>query len=199
MTEVVRGHQVSQALASLRVDDKEIVTVSAALGRRTLDVSGSWARRPEVPPPQDCPERPLSRRYRGTIADRIHARLARGRPPSDFPGPPGDGRSALWLQVADLEQGAGLMAIIGDYVPFGISQATGRPAGGNSLDNTLRVVDAGTASGWILADVEVYAVARGFAHGRVHLWSEDGRLLATATQSAMVRLWDEEGRPVRSA
>ena len=31
------------------------------------------------------------------------------------------------------------LAIIGDYVPFGIGQALGQRAGGNSLDNTLRV------------------------------------------------------------
>ncbi len=37
-------------------------------------------------------------------------------------------------------------------------------------------------------------MADGFGHGVVHLWAEDGTLLATASQSAVVRNWsDREG------
>jgi hypothetical protein len=43
--------------------------------------------------------------------------------------------------------------------------------------------------------VRVQAVADGFGHGVVHLWAEDGTLLATASQSAIVRDWaDREAR-----
>jgi acyl-CoA thioesterase len=42
---------------------------------------------------------------------------------------------------------------------------------------------------WVLADVRIQAVADGFGHGAVHLWAEDGTLLATASQSAIVREW----------
>ena len=35
--------------------------------------------------------------------------------------------------------------------------------------------------------MRVHAVADGFGHGLVHLWGEDGTLLGTASQSAMVR------------
>jgi acyl-CoA thioesterase II len=41
----------------------------------------------------------------------------------------------------------------------------------------------------VLADIGVQAVAGGFGHGVVHLWAEDGTLLATASQSATVREW----------
>ena len=34
--------------------------------------------------------------------------------------------------------------------------------------------------------------ADGFGHGLVHLWAEDGTLLATASQSCMVRYWTPE-------
>ena len=33
-------------------------------------------------------------------------------------------------------------------------------------------------------------IAKGFGHGRVHLWSEDGRMMATGNQSLIVRLHD---------
>jgi acyl-CoA thioesterase len=42
---------------------------------------------------------------------------------------------------------------------------------------------------WVLADIRVQSVADGFGHGVVHLWGEDGTLLATASQSAIVREW----------
>ncbi len=52
---------------------------------------------------------------------------------------------------------AAALAIIGDYVPFGIGQALGRRAGGNSLDNTLRVAQR-VPTDWVLADIRVHAV-----------------------------------------
>lgn len=197
VTEVVRGHRLSQVRVILTVDGREIATVLGALGERPLELRGQWAQPPSVPPPEACPPRPLLRRHRNTIMERIESRLAMARPLDEFPGPPGDGRSALWLRVADLEPAAALLAIIGDYVPFGISQATGELLGGSSLDNTVRIVDVEAASRWILADVRIHALARGFAHGLVHLWSESGRLLGTASQSAIVRRF-EDPAPVTS-
>ncbi|HEV3123309.1 MAG TPA: thioesterase family protein [Candidatus Dormibacteraeota bacterium] len=191
-TEIVRGHQVSQARAAVSLDGEEIVTVTAALGRRSFSSSGSWAVRPDVPPPEQCPARPLRADHEGTLADRVETRIAVGRHPGTFPAAPGDGRAALWLRIPELGAGSAVLAIAGDYVPFGISQSLGEPAGGNSLDNTVRVVHAEAASGWILADVRLHAVAHGFAHGLVHLWSQDGVLLGTAAQSAIVRRWDSE-------
>jgi len=79
------------------------------------------------------------------------------------------------------------LAILGDYVPFGIGQALGLMGGGNSLDNTLRVYRLAPTE-WVLLDIRIHAVAHGFGHGVVHLWSQDGSLLATASQSTIVRL-----------
>jgi acyl-CoA thioesterase len=90
------------------------------------------------------------------------------------------------VRLPDLEMSAAALAIVGDYVPFGIGQALGRRTGSNSLDNTLRVAKRAPTE-WILADVRVHAVADGFGHGLVHLWAEDGTLLGTASQSAIVR------------
>ena len=190
--EVVRGHQISQVRVLAHVGDQEILTVLAALGDRPHALAGQWANRPEVPAPDDCPPRVLMNRHQGTISDRLDMRVARGRSPDDFPGPPGDGNSALWVRMPGLaEMSAAGLAIIGDFVPFGISQALGVRAGGNSLDNTLRVARR-SATDWVLADIRVHAIADGFGHGLVHLWSEDGILLGTASQSTIVRSWTEE-------
>ena len=85
---------------------------------------------------------------------------------------------------------AASLAVLGDHVPGGISQALGLRAGGNSLDNTLRVVTS-VPTDWVLAALRVHAVHGGFGHGLAHLWAEDGTLLATASQSLIVRFWEE--------
>ena len=190
--EVVRGHQISQARVIAHVGDTEILTVLGALGTRPLELSGQWAVRPDVPPPDDCPPRPLMHRHEGTLSSRLDAKLANGRAPEELPGPEGSGNSALWVRLPEvLEMSAPALAIIGDYVPFGIGQALGRRAGGNSLDNTLRVAHR-VPTEWVLADVRVHAVADGFGHGLVHLWAEDGTLLGTASQSTIVRAWKND-------
>ena len=188
----VTGHQISQARATGRVGDAEIFTVNAALGRRPFEAAGSWAVRPEVPAPDGCPRRHLDPHHDDTIMSTIEMRLAEARQLEELDGTPGDGRSAVWARVPDLDISAGTLGVLGDWVPFGIGQALGARAGGNSLDNSLRVVDI-VPTEWVLLDIRISAVAHGFGHGLVHLWAEDGSLLATASQSAIVRYWTGEG------
>jgi acyl-CoA thioesterase-2 len=193
VTIAVAGRGVTQARAVGHVGDREILTVNAALGSREMEAGGQWAERPDVPPPDECPSR--MSRFPGaeSIMDRIDVRLADARNPMTLNGPPSDdGRCALWARIPDvLEMSASTLAILGDYVPFGIGQALGAQAGGNSLDNTLRVAQL-VPTKWVLLDIRIHAVAHGFGHGVVHLWAEDGTLLATASQSTIVRFWDGE-------
>jgi acyl-CoA thioesterase len=86
---------------------------------------------------------------------------------------------------------AATLAILGDYVPFGVGQALGKHAGGTSLDNTLRVARL-VPTEWVLLDIQVHTIQEGFGHGLVHLWAEDGTLLAIASQSCIVRFWTPE-------
>src|SRR3954451_3188370 len=195
--EVVRGHQISQARVIAHVGDEEILTVLAALGQRpNAPFEGEWATRPRVPRPEECPPRIRWAHHEGTISDRMDMRIAIGRNPDELAGgEPGTGNSALWVRMPEvLDMSAAALAIIGDYVPFGIGQALGERAGGNSLDNTLRVATR-VPTDWVLADIRVHAVHDGFGHGLVHLWAEDGTLLATASQSTIVRGWRGDHEP----
>lgn len=195
VTIAVAGRQVTQARAVCQVGGREIVTVNAALGERDLDAAGQWAEPPDVPLPDGLPRR-QTRHTGDSIMNRVDVRLAAARAMDELPGPGmPDGRSVLWARMPDLlTVSPASLAILGDYVPFGIGQALGARAGGNSLDNTLRVVRV-VPTEWVLLDIRVHAVANGFGHGAVLLWSEDGTLLGTASQSTMVRFWKDEDLP----
>lgn len=196
VTIAVAGNSVTQARAVGKVGDREIFTVNAALGARDLEHTGQWAERPVVPPPDECPRRMHRFPQTESIVDRIDVRLADARDFSQLPAPPSeDGRCALWARLPEVvELSPAALGILGDYVPFGIGQALGVHAGGNSLDNTLRVARL-VPTEWVLLDIRVHAVQHGFGHGVVHLWAEDGTLLATASQSTIVRYWDPATLP----
>ena len=191
VVELVTGKQVTQARVVARADGQEILTVTAALGSREVELSGTWMARPDVPPPEDCPTRVNFRGAPIGIGARLDSRLAEGRAVDDLDGTPGSGRTRLWVRVLDgIDMSAATVAILGDHVPFGINQSLGLPAGGNSLDNTVRIVRI-VPTDWVLLDVQIHAIANGFAHGHLDMWAEDGTLLATASQSAMVRFWKD--------
>ena len=185
------GKQTTQARAIGHVGDQEILTVNAALGRRPLAIEGQWVEMPDVPPPADCPRMPRFEGSEGTIHDQVEIRVASGRFGDKRDGTPSpDGRSALWIRLpGELERSAAGLAIVADWVPSGIGQALGRWAGGNSLDNTIRILDL-VPTDWVLCDIQIHGIAKGFGHGFVNLWSEDARLMAVGSQSLIVRLHD---------
>lgn len=187
VTVAVSGHRTAQARAVGHVGDREILTVNAALGSRDLDVAGQWQVMPEVPAPSACPQRTPRSGTERSIMNRLDVRIAIGSGWEELEGRPvPDGRSALWVRVPGVEMSAAALAILGDYVPFGISQSLGGWYPSNSLDNTLRVVRL-EPSEWVLCDIRVDGLWHGFGHGSVYLWSEAGTLLGAASQSALVR------------
>jgi len=186
---VVEGAKTTQARAVGHVGGTEILTVNAALGSRDVDVDGTWVTPPVVRPPDECPLRP-----RSDDVQAIHSRLDQrwAVPPEgvDFGGHQGHGpgRTVVWTRLPELlEPGAATLSVLGDWVPMGINMATGRDdIAGNSLDNTLRVVNA-HATEWYLLEIAIEAVQNGFGHGYQHIWSQDGVLLAVASQSVLLR------------
>ena len=71
----------------------------------------------------------------------------------------------------------------------GIGSALGQNAGGNSLDNTLRIRRI-VPTEWVLCDIRIHGVHGGFGHGAMYLFAQDGELMATASQSLIVRVRD---------
>ena len=114
---------------------------------------------------------------------RTRRQLLRGKPHVET-----GGRAAYWVRLPGGRHvpDAAELALVGDLVPSAFPQATGEPISGSSLYNTIRTGEL-VATEWVLADVQVHAVVDGYGHGIAHLWSEDGTLLGTASQSAFVR------------
>ena len=139
-------------------------------------------------------DRPLRMHVEESINTRLDVRVAKIRDFSELDGTPGDGRTVMWARMPEvLDMSGAALAILGDYVPMGVGQALGLMAGGNSLDNTLRVARL-VPTDWVMLDIRVHAVDHGFGHGLVHLWAQDGTLLATASQSCIVRFWKDARR-----
>ncbi|MGI9577293.1 MAG: acyl-CoA thioesterase [Microthrixaceae bacterium] len=197
VTVAVEGRATTQARAVAKVAEREILTVNGALGSKDHPVQGQFLEMPDLPGPHDCPPRPVREEDERSIMTRLDIRLAKGQQWDDLDGNPvTDGHSALWVRLpitsdaeaaaAGIEVSAAALAILGDYVPFGISQSQGYWWPSNSLDNTIRIVRL-VPTEWVLVDVRVEGISDGFGHGTVYLWANDGTLLATASQSALVR------------
>lgn len=186
----VSGRHSTQARCTGHVGDTEILTVNAALGSRPDAVAGQWRTMPTVPPPDDCP--PITfdwLRRADDINGQFDQRAAGGRFGAERSagGPSRDGASAMWIRARDGSPVDRVtLAVMADFLPSGIGHALGEAAGGNSLDNTIRFM-APVATEWVLCDTVIEGMAGGFAHGRMRLFAQSGALLATASQSMIVR------------
>jgi acyl-CoA thioesterase len=192
-----QGKHTSQARVIAHVGDREILTVNAALGRRPGDLDIQWAVAPVVPPPDVCVDNQRWSMDAADLHSQIEVRVAHGVLQREYRrGPPSaDGRVIMWIRSRGGHPvDSALLAIMADHVPAGVGYALGRDAHGNSLDNTIRFLNI-VPTQWVLCDVSFMGVANGLAHGSMRLYAEDGRLMATASQSMILRLRDDERTP----
>src|ERR1700691_1315008 len=109
----VEGRRVTQARATASVEGREVLTVNAALGTGELTSPTPWLTMPQVPAPDDCPERTMPRRYDSSIFDHIETRIALGRSFEELDGTDASPVSALWARVpSHLEPSAATLAIL---------------------------------------------------------------------------------------
>ncbi|EIV91119.1 acyl-CoA thioesterase II [Frankia sp. QA3] len=155
--------------------------VTGAVSRFGPD--GDWAPDPDGCPPREYPTwLDFPRDGVISLVEQRWARPAR----TDLDGRPGGGRSALWLRLRPrLPLHAGVLALLGDFAPVGLIEATGDMAAGTSLDNSLRIVTVPTGE-WVLLDVRVEAIVRNVAQVRGWMYDRTGALVATVSQTALV-------------
>lgn len=196
VTLAVPGRSTTQARAVGHVGGTEIITVNAALGRRAFPAEPTHVVRPEVESPHNCPRREKHSDATDSLDSRIEQRWALP-PGADEPAALAPGRVAVWTRMPELlEPDAASFAVLGDYVPMAIGFTQGGGISSTSLDNTLRMMHP-VASDWYLLDITVHALANGFGHGSIVIWSEDETLCAIGSQSCIVREHDPTGPPRR--
>ena len=191
------GKYNTQARVVGQVADQEIFTVNAALGLRPSALSHQWASAPDVPRPEACKPAERWRGHGEDLHTRLEVRVAHGRfrEADRGDGPSADGRLVLWIRSRPaLPISAGLLAVFADFIPSGVGAALGMRAGGNSLDNTLRIRTI-EQTDWVLCDIHIQGVHAGFGHGTMNLFTETGVLLASASQSLIVRMHEEPKTP----
>lgn len=187
------GRHTTQASAIVRLGDSLVLRVAAACGDRPAQPSHQWTLMPDMPSPQECVEWPIWPKQEGGFNKRMELRLA--------PGSPGTrertgslettGNLRIWTRFRDSTPiDVAALAILGDLIPAGVASAFGRKGGGNSLDNSLRVC-AVVPTQWVLCDIQIDSVQRGFAHGAARLFAQDGTLMAVASQTIIVRFLED--------
>ena len=164
----------------------------ASLCAHTLRPSGDGAQfvaMPTAPPPEDCPEmsEPFALDLSGSFFDTLDRRLAIGVVGPDAIGNPQAGTIAMWCRIRDHVIGnPASQAYVADIIPLAIGAALGAIPGATSIDNTLRVIDP-EPTDWALLELIPEGFHRSIGHGSLRMWSQDGRLMATAQQTCIVR------------
>ena len=194
VTVPVEGPHLIQARAVVRCAGSEILTMLGALGERPFPHDGVWPVPPDVPPPEECPERVVPGPATHSMLQTFDRRSAIGRSYTEVDGRPGPGRSASWFRLPGGSRtvSAGDLAILGDFLMLEFADALGVACTGASLDNTVRVANLGPTD-WVLLDASIHAVTGGLGYGQAHLWSRQGGLLGTTSQTLVIRALSREG------
>ena len=187
------GRRTSQLRVTATVDGRELFTALGATvdppGVGAAGLNGQWETMPSVDPPEACP--PLELQHPAADADaESHILLSDMRTAIGFEdGPPA--QVALWCRphgVARLS--AAVLGWQADMLGIALAKASGGN-GGTSLDNTVRFGSpARLGAEWVLLDMRGLALVDGYGHGITHLWDPDGTLLATASQTCILRRAD---------
>ena len=191
------GKYNSQARVIGHVGDKEIFTVNAALGARPSEISEQWLTMPDAPPPEDCDP---GEHWRGAtygLHSRIEVRVDQG---THYGGDPRRQSAGRWAFPAldpasrTVRHRCPNACNHGRPRAFGDRQRrSGQHADGNSLVNTLRIRRI-VPTEWVLCDIRILGVLpAASATEAMYLFAQDGELMATASQSLIVRVRETLG------
>jgi acyl-CoA thioesterase-2 len=191
---VAAGRRIDQVRLSAMVDGRLVfAAVGSAATPKIGAISGTGPRMPLVAPP-DPTGGPLFGRARWDhdgetghhrVAQFVEAaRLDDGI--DDLPG-----HVLMWARLLDeTTTTAAKLGFLADMVPVAVCRAAGVMGAGTSLDNSLRIghlVD----SEWVLLELQGHVAADGYGYGDVRLWSPDGTLLGSGSQTAKLFSFDE--------
>lgn len=180
------GRRTSQLQVTARRGDQLLFTALGANGQpKETSPPGTFVTMPDVAPPEDCePFRfPLPAHLTAKLDQRRHMEIRTAGRDRDT------GELRFWSRVRDQRATPALLGYLADMVPVSIVQASGHMGGGTSIDNTLRVGHAADTE-WVLLQLVPHLAAGGYGTGSARLWSPDGVLMGTASQTAALIIID---------
>lgn len=196
---VASGRAVDQVAVRGICEDRLVFNAVGGAATPSADgLTGTGQVMPRVPPPDDCGRwgGPFQQGEREGVLEAIpapavghHLVSEHREAPFLDPSTGRPGHMALWARMAgDLapspnELTPAVLGFLADMIPIAVARACGVPGAGTSLDNSLRL-GAPADSEWVLLELDAHIAIGGYGHGQVHLWSPDGRMLATGSQSA---------------
>jgi acyl-CoA thioesterase len=195
-----RGNAAVQARGALS---------AAPAGPLGFEVSATFARQREGPallgavmppaaPPAEAPLRERARhedRRRPPFFGNFEWRSAASRPYWEPGGSAAEPRVTHWVRycipqrLANGELDPLAIPPIADSMPPSVAQKLGpghTPFDAPSLDLTVHFLEA-TRSEWLLVSTRARHARAGYASAEAEIWSEDGRLVAHATQTMILR------------
>ena len=173
----VKGRRVTQARATVSLDDRVILWISAALGGVPGQTPTTYIKAPDVPGPESFEPIPLQYPECDDIQKRFEKRRLQ---PSSAER---NGRDYIWFRPLDPQPlSAPLLAVMADFLGSGLPAARDS----TSLDNTLRIHTL-EPSTWVLAETQYPGVRDEVVSGEMRLFSEGGALLATGSQTLLLR------------
>lgn len=185
------GRRTSQVRVTVRVGDQEICgALGATAVPKERALTGVFQDAPSVAAPEDSEEFqfPIPARLREAMDDRQrHMELRIARRLDGSAGPTGE--LLFWSRVAGRQATPAIIGYLADMVPMSVVKAAGRLGGGTSLDNTLRIAHPADTE-WVLLQLDPHVALGGYGHGTAHVWSPDGVLMATASQTAALLVVD---------
>ncbi len=188
---VARGRNADQAQLRATVGDRVVFTAVGGAATRVEDgISGTGSVMPDVVGPDECP--PFDSGHRGSIANAENRRAVMELREVPSPSAPEEPvrRIAMWGRLTgERETTAAKLGFLADFVPIVVTRAAGVIGAGTSLDNTLRVARL-VDSEWVLLDLIPHVAYGSYGHGTVDIWTPDGVLLATGSQTAKLFSFD---------
>ncbi len=191
------GRATTQTQVTGTVDGAVVLASVCAHNVRPAGDENAFGTMPEVPGPGES--RSFDEIFQTDVSasffDSFERRIAIGKFAGEAVGDPQTDGLAMWVRMFD--QGIGSPAtqgFVADLGPLAVCASLGVAPGGTSLDNTIRVVDP-TPGDWVLIEIEADGFHRSVGHSTARLWSEDGRLLGLAQQSAIVRTSHHQPAP----
>ncbi len=182
-----QSRTVAQGYARGYLDDVDFLRVAACLGSRNSKEVADAPVPASIPHYDVCDDVDLGD-PRTAMHSHTQLRLAHGMFGVTGQGSPSDvGLLSMWVRMPRVVNDIGALAILADYMLSGIGNSLGKVAYGVSLDNTIRAAHP-VETDWVQCDITMDHIGNGFGYGTAHLFSEDGVLMATASQSVIVRV-----------